>query len=236
MGVSSTPPTPLSSWSSSSSMTSPSSPFASWSAPSSIKVSSVCLALKLYEEVDHGKKAMEVIHQWQRTCMSILIIIYSHLTCNQQQLFVVWTFLEMGILNVHTNQLQIKLFMLPHLMMFLANTASYAGGLLYFGFFFPWFFINSEYETMTQGQKFASCLPFNTAMAMGFNIIGIHEGTGWSFHNIVHILYLTICLYVKSAVNLVKMFRFFKNPTYLAEYFRRGSAVEQLPQSALCRR
>lgn len=89
---------------------------------------------------------------------------------------------------------------------------------------------------MTQGQKFASCLPFNTAMAMGFNIIGIHEGTGWSFHNIVHILYLTICLYVKSAVNLVKMFRFFKNPTYLAEYFRRGSAVEQLPQSALCRR
>lgn len=181
------------------------------------------------------KKAMEVIHMWQRTCMSILII-YSHLLCNQQQLFVVWTFLEMGILNVHTNQLQIKLFMLPHLMMFLANTASYAGGLLYFGFFFPWFFINSEYETMTQGQKFASCLPFNTAMAMGFNIIGIHEGTGWSFHNIVHILYLTICLYVKSAVNLVKMFRFFKNPTYLAEYFRRGSAVEQLPQSALCRR
>lgn len=59
-----------------------------------------------------------------------------------------------------------------------ANVASYAGGLLYFGFFFPWFFINSEYETMTQGQKFASCLPFNTAMAMGFNIIGIHEGTG----------------------------------------------------------
>ncbi|XP_048742099.2 phospholipid-transporting ATPase ABCA3-like [Ostrea edulis] len=59
-----------------------------------------------------------------------------------------------------------------------ANTASYAGGLLYFGFFFPWFFLNSEYETMTAEQKFASCLPFNTAMAIGFNIIGIHEGTG----------------------------------------------------------
>lgn len=67
---------------------------------------------------------------------------------------------------------------------FVANVASYAGGLLYFGFFFPWFFINSEYETMTQGQKFASCLPFNTAMAMGFNIIGIHEGTGQLFRNL----------------------------------------------------
>ncbi|XP_062578105.1 phospholipid-transporting ATPase ABCA3-like, partial [Saccostrea cucullata] len=68
-----------------------------------------------------------------------------------------------------------------------ANTSAYAGGLLYFGFFFPWFFLNTEYETMTTGAKVASCLPFNTAMAMGFNIIGIHEGTGegaqWSNFN-----------------------------------------------------
>lgn len=104
MGVSSTPPTPPSSWSSSSSMTSPSSPFASWSAPFSIKVSSVCLALKHYEEIGHEKKQWW-LHQWQMTCMSILIIYSNHILSVINSNFF-WKFLEMGILNVHTNQLK----------------------------------------------------------------------------------------------------------------------------------
>lgn len=117
---------------------------------------------------------------------------------------------------------------------FVANVASYAGGLLYFGFFFPWFFINSEYETMTQGQKFASCLPFNTAMAMGFNIIGIHEGTGQLFRNLTCINFVPYASMSNQPRIWQNIFDFFLNPTYLAEYFRRGSAMEQLPQSALC--
>nr|CAH59462.2 ATP-binding cassette transporter sub-family A [Pecten maximus] len=59
-----------------------------------------------------------------------------------------------------------------------ANTGANAGGILYFLLYFPYFFLTNYYETMTRGEKMATCLIFNTGMALGVNTIGIYEGTG----------------------------------------------------------
>ncbi|KAK3103896.1 hypothetical protein FSP39_022745 [Pinctada imbricata] len=59
-----------------------------------------------------------------------------------------------------------------------ANVASNAAAVLYILMYVPWFFLTSRYEDMTRGQKLASCLLFNTAMAMGFNVVGLYEGAG----------------------------------------------------------
>lgn len=68
-----------------------------------------------------------------------------------------------------------------------ANTGANAGGIIYFLLYFPYFFLTNYYETMTRSEKMATCLIFNTGMALGVNTIGIYEGTGdgarWSnFH------------------------------------------------------
>ncbi|XP_060066248.1 phospholipid-transporting ATPase ABCA3-like [Ylistrum balloti] len=59
-----------------------------------------------------------------------------------------------------------------------ANTGANAGGIIYFLLYFPYFFLTNYYETMTRNQKMATCLIFNTGMALGVNTIGIYEGTG----------------------------------------------------------
>ncbi|GFO27722.1 ATP-binding cassette sub-family a member [Plakobranchus ocellatus] len=59
-----------------------------------------------------------------------------------------------------------------------ANVGAALAGILFFGFFFPWYFIQPNYESMGKGTKLAAGLLFNTAMALGSNVIGIYEGTG----------------------------------------------------------
>ncbi|KAL3853225.1 hypothetical protein ACJMK2_016781 [Sinanodonta woodiana] len=68
-----------------------------------------------------------------------------------------------------------------------ANSAAFAGGILFFLTYFPFFFLTDRYEDMSQGEKMAACLLSNIALAFGCNTIAIHEGTGegaqWSnFH------------------------------------------------------
>ncbi|RUS76071.1 hypothetical protein EGW08_016175 [Elysia chlorotica] len=68
-----------------------------------------------------------------------------------------------------------------------ANVGAALAGILFFGFFFPWYFVQPSYEQLGKGTKLAAGLLFNCAMALGSNVIGIYEGTGegarWSnFH------------------------------------------------------
>ena len=51
-------------------------------------------------------------------------------------------------------------------------------GILFFGFYFPYLFVQSDYESMNASAKLALCLLFNMAMAFGANVIGLYEGTG----------------------------------------------------------
>ncbi|GFS11780.1 ATP-binding cassette transporter sub-family A, partial [Elysia marginata] len=59
-----------------------------------------------------------------------------------------------------------------------ANVGAALAGILFFGFFFPWYFVQPNYENLGKGTKLASGLLFNCAMALGSNVIGIYEGTG----------------------------------------------------------
>ncbi|RUS82911.1 hypothetical protein EGW08_009334 [Elysia chlorotica] len=68
-----------------------------------------------------------------------------------------------------------------------ANVGATLAGILFFVSYLPWNYISPKYKTMGKGSKLASGLVFNCAMALGANVIGIHEGTGegvrWSnFH------------------------------------------------------
>ncbi|KAL3853226.1 hypothetical protein ACJMK2_016782 [Sinanodonta woodiana] len=59
-----------------------------------------------------------------------------------------------------------------------ANSAAFAGGILFFLTYFPFFFLTDRYEDMSQGEKMAACLLSNIALAFGCNTIAIYEGTG----------------------------------------------------------
>ena len=64
--------------------------------------------------------------------------------------------------------------------LFKANTAAFAGGLIYFLTYFPCFFLsgNTRYASMTQVQKILASLLSNVAMAFGVKTIAEYEGTG----------------------------------------------------------
>ncbi|KAF6019162.1 ABCA3 [Bugula neritina] len=61
--------------------------------------------------------------------------------------------------------------------MFAANVAAAAGGIIYFLSYVPFFFIVTPYENMSAGAKTACCLDFNLAMSIGMIIIGDAEKT-----------------------------------------------------------
>ncbi|ESO83918.1 hypothetical protein LOTGIDRAFT_229502 [Lottia gigantea] len=59
-----------------------------------------------------------------------------------------------------------------------ANSGAAAGGILFFVSYIPYFFLTSRYQNMSWTAKIAACLDFNTAMALGGQVIGMFEGTG----------------------------------------------------------
>lgn len=63
-------------------------------------------------------------------------------------------------------------------LLFSANSAAFAAGILFFLTYFPYFFLREQYETMSQTEKMAACLLHNVGMAFGVNTMLIYEGTG----------------------------------------------------------
>ncbi|XP_050413869.2 phospholipid-transporting ATPase ABCA3 [Patella vulgata] len=59
-----------------------------------------------------------------------------------------------------------------------ANVGAAAAGILFFATYVPYFFISTNYETMTRTEKLAACLLSTQAMSMGAYTIGLYEGTG----------------------------------------------------------
>ena len=59
-----------------------------------------------------------------------------------------------------------------------ANVGAALAGILFFGFYMPYLFVQQDYEDMPASQKIGLCLLFNMAMAFGSNVIGLYEGTG----------------------------------------------------------
>ena len=51
-------------------------------------------------------------------------------------------------------------------------------GILFFAFYFPWYFIQPNYEDLEAAPKLASGVMFNCAMSLGAYVIGLYEGTG----------------------------------------------------------
>ncbi|KAK6167985.1 hypothetical protein SNE40_021899 [Patella caerulea] len=59
-----------------------------------------------------------------------------------------------------------------------ANIGAAAAGILYFGFYVPYFFISLDYPKTARSEKLGASLLFNTGMAIGSYAIGLYEGTG----------------------------------------------------------
>ncbi|XP_076468682.1 phospholipid-transporting ATPase ABCA3-like [Babylonia areolata] len=59
-----------------------------------------------------------------------------------------------------------------------ANVAAALAGILFFMVFFPYFFLEQNYETLTLLEKLGACVLFNMAMSYGIKTIGLYEGTG----------------------------------------------------------
>lgn len=59
-----------------------------------------------------------------------------------------------------------------------ANVAAALAGILFFGIFFPYYFLEQRYEDLTLQQKLSACILFNMAMSYGMKTIGLYEGTG----------------------------------------------------------
>lgn len=61
---------------------------------------------------------------------------------------------------------------------FLANTAATLGGVVFFLSFFPYTLVQGKYDTLSLASKLFLSLFSNTAMAYGFQLMLMFEGTG----------------------------------------------------------
>ncbi|XP_071081907.1 phospholipid-transporting ATPase ABCA3-like [Haliotis cracherodii] len=59
-----------------------------------------------------------------------------------------------------------------------ANVGAAIAGILFFFTYFPYFFLQSRYETMSRSEKLSASILLNMAMAYGANVIALYEGTG----------------------------------------------------------
>lgn len=62
--------------------------------------------------------------------------------------------------------------------LFSANTASTVAGLVWFLQFFPFLFMQQNYDTLSLSTKLFASLGSNSAMGFGFQIMLMYEGTG----------------------------------------------------------
>lgn len=60
----------------------------------------------------------------------------------------------------------------------IANTAATIAGLAWFLSYFPYIFLQEQYNSLSFAQKLLSCLGHNSAMAYGFQLVLMYEGTG----------------------------------------------------------
>ncbi|XP_046546227.1 phospholipid-transporting ATPase ABCA3-like, partial [Haliotis rubra] len=58
-----------------------------------------------------------------------------------------------------------------------ANVGAAIAGILFFFTYFPYFFLQSRYETMSRPEKLGVSILLNMAMAYGANVISLYEGT-----------------------------------------------------------
>ncbi|XP_067683952.1 phospholipid-transporting ATPase ABCA3-like [Haliotis asinina] len=59
-----------------------------------------------------------------------------------------------------------------------ANIGAAVSGIVFFISYCPYFYLQSQYETMTRSAKLGSSLIFNLGMCFGAQVIGLYEGTG----------------------------------------------------------
>lgn len=62
--------------------------------------------------------------------------------------------------------------------MFLANTSAAVAGMVWFLSYAPYLFLQDQYDTTGVGVKLICSLGSNTAMAYGFQLMLMYEGTG----------------------------------------------------------
>lgn len=81
-----------------------------------------------------------------------------------------------------TTKFEVSIFLsirnLPIPVHFLANTAATIAGMAWFLSYAPYLFMQEIYDTLTLSSKLFASLGSNTAMAFGFQVILMYEGTG----------------------------------------------------------
>lgn len=82
------------------------------------------------------------------------------------------------------------------MILFSANAAAAAGGIIFFCSYIPYGSVSSNYDTMSTSVKLAVSLDFNLAMSLGLLLIGRWEGAGR--HN--SLLLLSISLAYESYI------------------------------------
>ena len=78
---------------------------------------------------------------------------------------------------------------------FAANTAATIAGLAWFLSYAPYLFIQDRYHDLTLAQKLFSCLGSNTAMAFGFQLMLMFEGTGDGISTLLLVFCVISCIF-----------------------------------------
>lgn len=72
--------------------------------------------------------------------------------------------------------------------------AAAAGGFIYFLSYLPYLFLWPRYDILSHAQKVSACLISNVAMAMGAQLIGMFEGKGETWCQVLFIPVYTVLL------------------------------------------
>ena len=70
--------------------------------------------------------------------------------------------------------------------------AAAVGGILFFAVFFPYYFLEQRYETLSLREKLGTCVLFNMAMSYGMKTIGLYEGTGKNVAGLLVLVFVVL--------------------------------------------
>ena len=77
----------------------------------------------------------------------------------------------------------------------IANIAAAVGGIMFYIAFFPYNFLEPNYENMSLNDKCLACISFNLAMSYGMKTIGMYEASGMSMNVVMcHGMHETPCM------------------------------------------